>query len=194
MLYDLLKTQGGVPEDRQTKGKVGSKATIPRKKKNEQASKHQAIVWTSQHQEVLEELIDEIVKPRVMAFPDFEKPYILHTDASQVGLGPILYQKQDDDKLRVVALSPAGKNYHSSKLEFLAMKSVITDRFKDFLYYAPGIEIYTDNNPLTCADNRSLRCHMAETELPCGIWRNWPTTRSPRFTTNVVLVTKRQIP
>lgn len=46
---------------------------------------------------------------------------------------------------------PAEKNYHlhSSKLEFLALKWAMCDKFRDYLYYAPTFTVYTDNNPLT---------------------------------------------
>ena len=83
------------------------------------------------------------------------KPFILHTDASERGLGAALYQKQDG-QLWVIAygsctLSSAERNYHlhSSKLEFLAVKWAITEQFRDYLYYAPHFTVYTDNNPLT---------------------------------------------
>ncbi|KAI3351512.1 hypothetical protein L3Q82_020357 [Scortum barcoo] len=69
--------------------------------------------------------------------------------------GPVLYQQQGN-KLRVIAygsraLTPAEKNYHlhSGKLEFLALKWAICDKFRDYLYYAPTFTVYTDNNPLT---------------------------------------------
>lgn len=69
--------------------------------------------------------------------------------------GAILYQRDDQGIPRVVAyasrtLSPAEKNYHmhSGKLEFLAMKWAIADRFRDYLYYAPHFTVYSDNNPL----------------------------------------------
>jgi len=64
-----------------------------------------------------------------MAYPDFQKPFVLHTDASKNGLGAVLYQYQNDI-LRVatygsLTLTPAEKNYHlhAGKLEFLALKS-----------------------------------------------------------------------
>ena len=74
------------------------------------------IDFTPSHQEILNNFLDELTSPPVMAYPDFTKPYVLHTDASQDGLGAVLYQKQDG-KLRVIAygsraLSPAEKNYH----------------------------------------------------------------------------------
>ncbi|KAI3353882.1 hypothetical protein L3Q82_005090 [Scortum barcoo] len=38
---------------------------------------------------------------------------------------------------------------HSGKLEFLALKWSICERFRDYLYYVPHFVVYTDNNPLT---------------------------------------------
>lgn len=38
---------------------------------------------------------------------------------------------------------------HSGKLEFLALKWVICERFCDYLFYAPHFVVYTENNPLT---------------------------------------------
>jgi hypothetical protein len=91
-----------------------------------------------------------------MAYPEPNSPNVLHTDASESGLGAILYQEQNR-KLRVIAygswtlLTAAEKNYHlhSGKLEFLAMKWAICEQFRDYLYYAPSFVVFTDNNPLT---------------------------------------------
>ena len=37
-----------------------------------------------------------------MAYPDYAKPFIVHTDASSKGLGCVLYQRPED-KFRVIA-------------------------------------------------------------------------------------------
>ena len=40
-------------------------------------------------------------------------------------------------------------NYAVHKLEFLALKWAITDKFHDYLYGSNTFDVYTDNNPLT---------------------------------------------
>ncbi len=114
-LYELLKKTG------MGKRKVpGRSVNLP-----SQAPPSQPVEWTGMHQEALERLIAELSSPPIMAYPDFEKSFVLHVDASEEGLGAVLYQLQEG-KLRVVGygsrtLTPAERNYklHSGKLEFL---------------------------------------------------------------------------
>ena len=47
-------------------------------------------------QEVVRILKDKIQSVPVLVFPDFDKPFLLETDASKEGLGSVLSQKQDD--------------------------------------------------------------------------------------------------
>ena len=75
-----------------------------------------SIFWADHHQEALEYLINCLTKPPIMAYPDFNSPFILHANASEMGLGAVLYQCQDGTS-RVIAygshtLTPAEKNYH----------------------------------------------------------------------------------
>ena len=87
------------------------------------------------------------------AFEHLKQDAKLNTDASENGLGAVLYQKQVDDTERVIAyasrtLSKSERNYDTHKLEFLALKWLITERFHEYLY-GGHFEVYTDNNPLT---------------------------------------------
>ena len=43
---------------------------------------------------------------------------------------------------------PHKKNYHSTKLKFLAFKWAVTEHFKEYLLYQSFV-VWTDNNPLT---------------------------------------------
>ena len=88
-----------------------------------------------------------------MPYADYGKPFKLHTDASGLGLGAILYQTQEDGTDRAIAyasrtLSKSEKNYPAYKLEFLALKWSVCDRFHEYLY-GGRFEVFTDNNPLT---------------------------------------------
>ena len=113
------------------------------------------IEWLPEHQKIVEEVVAYLKSLEVIAFPDFSEPFFIHCDASNTGLGGVLYQKQKGD-LRVISfasrtLSPAEKNYnlHSGKLEFLALKWCVTEKFSDYLHYGPRFTVFTDNNPLT---------------------------------------------
>ena len=69
----------------------------------------------------------KVLSMPVLVFPNFKKPFLLETDASKEGLGVVLSQKQSDRWCHPVAfgncsLTSVEKNYHSSKLEFLALK------------------------------------------------------------------------
>ena len=89
----------------------------------------------------------------VLAFADYTKDFLLETDALKEGLGAVLSQKQEDGQFHPVAyssqvLTTHEKNYHSTKLEFLALKWAIMEHFKEYLLYQPFL-VKTDNNPLT---------------------------------------------
>ena len=108
--------------------------------------------WGPESQEAFEALQRLCTESPVLAYADFKAPFILHSDASGEGLGAVLYQVQEG-RQRVIAyasrsLSKSEKNYPVHKLEFLALKWAITDKFHEYLY-GSQFQVYTDNNPLT---------------------------------------------
>ena len=109
-------------------------------------------VWTEKQQNAFDTLKEKLMNPPVLAYADYRLPFRLHTDASTTGLGAVLYQHQDGQD-RVVAyasrsLKTSEKHYPAHKLEFLALKWAITEKFHDYLYGAT-FDVVTDNNPLT---------------------------------------------
>ena len=103
--------------------------------------------------EVVWMLKEKILTSPLPVFPDFAKPFLLEMDASIEGLGAVLSQKQDNGRFHPVTfgshfLTPTEKNYHSSKLEFLALKWGITEHFREYLAYALFM-VKMDNNPFT---------------------------------------------
>ena len=111
------------------------------------------VMLTPEVEEAVRILKEKITSAPVLVFPDFNKPFLLETDASKEGLGVVLSQKQDDGHYHPVAfgsrtLTQSEQNYHSSKLEFLALKWSVTEHFKEYLAYAL-FTVCTNNNPLT---------------------------------------------
>ena len=115
--------------------------------------KKNAIAWDEDCEKVFNQMKEICTHTPILAYADYRKPFRVHTDASKCGLGAVLYQRQEDQTLRVMAfasrsLSNSEKRYHSSKLEFLALKWAIHEQFHEYLY-GSKFEVYTDNNPLT---------------------------------------------
>ncbi|MGL5295231.1 MAG: ribonuclease H family protein, partial [Aeromonas sp.] len=139
-LYVLLQFRGTVVAEGQAKaGKVG--------KKWNQFPSRTKVEWMSVHQELLKRLIGSLTTPPILEYPNFELPFVLHTDASEQSLGALLYQQQGD-RLKVIGygsrtLTTAEKGYRipSRKLEFLAFKWAVCAKFCDYLFYAPHFTI-----------------------------------------------------
>ena len=92
-----------------------------------------------------------VMSAPVLAYPDPNKEYLLKTDASKLGLGAGLSQKQADERYHPVtfgsrALHGVEVNYHGIKLEFLAIKLSI-EHFQTYLL-GHRFKVHTDNNPL----------------------------------------------
>ena len=109
-------------------------------------------IWGEAQQGAFDALKQKLSSPPILAYADFSKPFVLHTDASSEGLGAVLYQVQDGHE-RVIAYASRGlrggeKHYPAHKLEFLCLKWAVTEKFKDYLY-SNQFDVCTDNNPLT---------------------------------------------
>ena len=89
----------------------------------------------------------------MVAFADFNMPFLLETDMSKLGLGAVLSKKQPDGCYYPVAyasqfLTVYEYNYHSIKQEFLALKWVIVEQFQEYLRWKVFV-VKIDKNLLT---------------------------------------------
>ena len=60
------------------------------------AKKKSMVIWNDECEEAFNDLKDRCSKTPTLAFVDYKKPFKIHTDASKLGLGAVLYQDQDD--------------------------------------------------------------------------------------------------
>ena len=129
-------------------------------------------VWVSEHQKAFDALKLALTTAPVLGYPDFEREFILETDASLRGLGAVLSQVDEEGKTHVIAyasqtLRPSEKsmcNYSSTKLELLAFKWAITKKFRDYLL-GSKFTVYTDNNPLAYIQTIKLGASQILSEL-----------------------------
>ena len=69
-IYDLLKEENG---------KVGEKKNV--------RSSRNPVQWTSEHQKALESLIDQITSPPILAYPEYDAPFIVTQMLPRKALG-----------------------------------------------------------------------------------------------------------
>ena len=113
-------------------------------------------VWTAEHQESFDKLKEALTSAPILAYPNYSKKFVLETDASLKGLGTVLTQEDDDGNFCVISYASrtlklyehSMRNYSSAKLEVLALKWAMCEKFKDYLI-GSWFTILTDNNPLT---------------------------------------------
>lgn len=126
------------------------------------ASKSEPFLWDEHCQESFEALKQQLCTAPVLAYADFSLPFILEIDASHSGLGAVLSQEQEG-RVRPIAYASRGlrpternmSNYSSMKLEMLALKWAMTEKFREYLLGHKCI-VFTDNNPLSHLNTAKL--------------------------------------
>ena len=93
---------------------------------NQLLEKDVSYLWTNQTQQAFETLKNHLISAPILRYPDFNRPFYLHTDASGTGLGAVLAQRDDDNKEYAVAyasrsLTKPERNYAITEQECLAV-------------------------------------------------------------------------
>ena len=85
--------------------------------------------WSAEHQKAFDVLKEKITENPVLTLPDFEKPFILTSDASDVGTGAVLSQKLDGKEHAIgyhsYTFNKAEGNYSTSEKEMLAVLKAV---------------------------------------------------------------------
>lgn len=107
-------------------------------------------IWSELCEESFLLLKEKLTSSPVLAYPDFDKPFHLTTDASNFALGAVLSQEYDGED-RVVGyasriLNPAERNYNTSEKELLSVVYGCSV-FRCYLYGREFV-LFTDHKPL----------------------------------------------
>lgn len=128
--------------------------------------KGQLFEWTQKHEESFKQLKESLSKVDTLAFfnPDHETFVI--ADASPVGLGAVLFQKDGDQSYRVISyasktLSEVERRYAQTEREALALVWA-PERFHFYLY-GKQFWLITDHKPLVAIfGDKSKPCARVE--------------------------------
>ena len=115
--------------------------------------------WGAKEQAAFDALKDRLTRAPVLAHPDPEKQFILHTDASGFAVSGVLSQQQDDSTVRPLAymskkMNSAEGRYSTFDQELLAIVTCL-DRWKAYLTGTRHpVKIYTDHHALRWIKSR----------------------------------------
>ena len=107
--------------------------------------------WSKECENSFETLKEKLTQAPILGYPDFNRMFYLFTDASGIGLGAVLAQKDDQGKENVIAyasrtLNEHEQNYSAQELECLAIIWAV-EYFHHFTSLKPFI-LVTDNAAL----------------------------------------------
>ena len=129
--------------------------------------KETPFLWTSSCDIAFTRLKTALTEAPVLSYPQFGHPFLLETDASGIGLGAVLSQKQDNGTIRPIAyasrtLQPHERNYGISELEGLGVVWAV----RHFRHYVYGHKctVYTDHGALKA---------LLNTPQPSGKLARW---------------------
>ncbi len=110
-------------------------------------SKNVKFKWTDEHQKAFDEIKTVIAQETLLTYPDFSKPFHLHTDSSKVQLGSNITQDEKPIAFYSRKLSPAQTRYTTTERELLS----IVETLKEFRNILLGqqIIVHTDHQNLT---------------------------------------------
>lgn len=107
--------------------------------------------WSNECDDAFSLLKQKLTMSPILAYPCFQQPFILATDASEFAVGGVLSQKINGVE-RVISywsrqLNKAERNYSTVEREALAVVAAV----KEFYPYLYGrtFTLFTDHNPLT---------------------------------------------
>ena len=109
--------------------------------------------WGDQEEAAFQELKKALSEHPVLTAPDFDKPYVIFCDASDIAIGGVLTQLDSDSKKYMPiaymsrVLKGSEKHYLIYEKEALAVVEAAT-KFKPYIW-GQQCEIFTDNSAIT---------------------------------------------
>ena len=152
------------------------------------------VKWTPEAEAAFQDLREALCQEPVLVTPNFNSPFILHTDASEGGIGAVLSQVQDAAEHPISFISRRllshERNYATVEKECLAIKWAIGK----LRYYLLGREftLITDHAPLKwMALNKDNNARVTRWFLELQAYRFRVEHRAGRLHTNADAMSRR---
>lgn len=118
-------------------------------------SKDAKFVFGDKEREAFNAIKQVISKQTLLAYPDFNDKFVIHTDASHTQLGAVISQKGKPIAFYSRKLNDAQTRYTTTERELLS----IVETLKEFRNILLGqrIEVHTDHKNLTCKNFNTER-------------------------------------
>jgi transposase InsO family protein len=115
-----------------------------------------SFAWTTECQNSFDQLRMCLCSSPILAYPDFRKPFILDTDASDTGIGGVLSQIDDEGRERAIAygnrlLTKPERQYCVTRRELLAVVTFV-QHYRPYLI-CRKFTLRTDHGSLTWLRN-----------------------------------------
>ncbi|XP_041461225.1 uncharacterized protein LOC121412478 [Lytechinus variegatus] len=109
--------------------------------------------WTKPCEIAFQKLKAVLISKPVLQAPNFEHPFLLATDASEVGVGAVLLQLDEEGFMKPVSyfskkLDVHQQRYSTVEKECLGLVLAV-QHFDVYLSSCPDVTVFTDHNPLT---------------------------------------------
>ena len=115
--------------------------------------KGEKYIWNKEQEESFKSLKEGLINAPILKFPQFDKEFIIRTDASYDGIGGVLLQKDEETKIEHPVhyisrtLTKSEKNYGITDLKGAALYYCLT-KLKPYIIGNPiKTIIYTDHKP-----------------------------------------------
>ena len=104
--------------------------------------------WTPQCEKAFQTLKDALTSAPILAFPQFDRPFILATDASEHAMGYVLSQLGDDEKEHPIAYGGRALHNHELRWHITDKEGLaLVEAVKQYRPYLANTSftVYTDN-------------------------------------------------
>ena len=103
--------------------------------------------WTNEHQMCFDSIKRIIGREVLLAYPDFNAPFVIHTNASKLQIGVVISQSGKPIAFYSKKMNSAQNNYTTTEKELLAIVATLKAFCNILLEHK--ITVYTDHKKLT---------------------------------------------